>query len=265
MWCGCLDIKNILRLGYFDRLKIDNELYPVYKSSGIEIQADSTFLDSADISLEAHKYGFSHLKLSIIGECDTNISFLELERMRDDRSNNNLIQLKSTRSVDRYLVGYADLIILKSSYSLPSELLSTGKTEYDIEKLAQTSDMLELMLSALELQKWISSKHPDSKGSIVIVNKLYVYPIFRRNGISTWMHQNLSDMVNLYSLMYPSGIILTYGDFANEAKLVFGMTNQAYTKMLIRHYKCLGYKDKLGLGLGAPSNLSRNLLYKVII
>lgn len=259
-----MNIKNILRLGYFDRIKVDAELKPIIKSEGIEIRSNLSFINSAELSTESHKYGFAQLKISIIGECDTNISFLELERMRDDRSSNNLIKLQSNRLVDKYLIAYADLILLKSGYSLPSHLGENGKTEYDIEKLAKSGDMLDLMLSALEFQRLIIEKHPDSKGLVAIVNKVYVTQLFRRNGISTYIHKNMADLINLYAMMFPSGIVLTYGDFAGEAKLMFNMSRQAYTKMLIRHYKDLGYKSKHSIGLGINNSLSTDLLYKII-
>lgn len=261
-----MDVEKILRAGYFDRLKIDGVLKPVYNSTGTVIMHGESFKQSLDKSEEAFKHGVAHLKLSLIGECDTNICFSDLEHMREDRQRWGITKLPSTESVDRYLVAYLDILILKSDYAIPYKIVSNGKTEKDIEKLAKTNDALEVFLAALELGKYIIKKYNYSTDwvNIAIIDKVYVLPIFRRCRISTWLHENIADIINMYSLVFPNGIILSYGDFSKEAEKQFNMDRNTYNKMLISHYKSMGYGNISKLGLSGIDN-TNNILYKLLV
>lgn len=261
-----MNVEKVLRAGYFDRLKIDGVLKPVYNSTGTTILHECTFKDSLNKSEEAFKHGVAHLKLSLIGECDRNIGFYELERMRKDRKSWNIPKLAGDEQTDRYLVAYADMLILKSDYAIPYKVVANGKTEKDIEKLAKTNDALEVFLAALELGNSIIKKYkyPNDWVNIAIVDKVYVLPIFRRCGISTWIHENIADIINMYSLVFPNGVILSYGDFSDESDKLFGMTRDAYKIMLRKHYESLGYEmiNKAGLS-GVPS--INNIMYKLLV
>lgn len=260
-----MDIEKIMRAGYFDNIRIDGVLTPVYNSYGTILRPNSTFKESLDKSDEAYKHGVAHLRINIIGESSTNINFGELVNMRQDRRRSRIPKLKGLPGIDRYIIGYSTIMILKGDYAIPYKINSTGKTEKDIEKLVKTNDLLELMLAALKLNKYVSDEYdcPGDWNNIAIVDKVYVYPVFRRCGISTWIHLNMADIINMYSLVFPNGILLSYGDFANERKR-YGMSTREYNNMLIKHYKSLGY-DKVGkLKLDAiPYN--SNIMYKILI
>ncbi len=262
-----MNIKNILRLGYFDRLKIDGKVEPIYTSNGIQILDDLTFKESVEQSNEAYKYGLAHLKVLLIGESDTNIAFLELERMREDRQENGLVKLQSSKNVDKYIVAYADILILKSDFAIPCEIDAKGRMKKDIGKLAKTGDTLDILLASLELSKYIVNKYGCSSNTatVAIIDKIYTYPMFRRNHVSTWFHKNMVDIINMFGMAQPTALVLTYGDFAGESKYLFNMSRERYTKMLICHYKHLGYKNNSLFEFGLDSKIPKSILYKILI
>lgn len=262
-----MDVEKVLRAGYFDRIKIDGILKPVYEGTGTSIVPFSSFKESLNKSEEAFKHGVAHLKIQLIGECDTNINFVDLTNMREDREKCGIQKVASTtEDVDRYLVGYADILILKGEYAIPYKIEANGKTTKDIEKLAKTPDTLDIMLAALKLGKYITKKYeyPPDWVNIGIVDKVYAYPIFRRCEISTWIHENIADIINMYSLVWASGILLTYGDFSDEAESVFKQSESTYNKMLLNHYKQLGYHSISKLGLDGLIGNSK-LMYKLMV
>lgn len=261
-----MDVEKILRTGYFDRLKITGVLKPVYESDGTVLMPNSSLKESLNKSDEAYKNGVAHLCIQFIGECDTNISSSEIIRMREDRENCGLIKIPSSPDVDRYEIAYIDILIIKSDYALPYKIESNGKTEKDIEKLAKTSDMLEIMLVALDIGDYIHKQYNYSKDwvNIAIINKVYVKPVFRRCGISSWIHSNIADIINMYGLVFPTGVILTYGDFSHESNKEFGMSNGAYNKMLLNHYKSMGYSNIRKLPIKNSMN-TQTILYRLFV
>ena len=182
-----MNVEKILRAGYFDNIRVDGIINPVYDSTGTIILPDSSFKESLDMSDEAYKHGVAHLKIILIGESNTKINFTELEHMRSDRESWGLTRLPSDKSIDRYVIAYADILILKSDYAIPYKVEANGKTEEDIEKLAKTDDTLSLMLAALNIGDWIEKNYDYNRDciNIAIVNKVYVLPLFRRCGISS--------------------------------------------------------------------------------
>ena len=261
-----MDIDKILRTGYFDRIKIDGHIVPVLESSGTDIGKGDSFRDALDKSNDAFKHGVSNIRVNIFGEADTNISFTELENMREDRKKSGLRKMNSSGNIDRYLIAYVDILMLKNGYAIPYNINNKGNTEKDVEKLAKNSDMLDLYLSAVALREHIQTKYKYTEEftSVAIINKVYVEPVFRRSGISKWIHLNIADIINMYGLMFPVGIVMSYGDFSNESSKLFGMNHNEYTNMLIKHYKTLGYRDIGTLNLPSICCM-HNVLYKLFV
>ena len=260
-----MNVEKILQNGYFDCIKIDGSIHPVYKSLGTELTAEKSFRDALEESNEAYKHGTALLKIQIVGEQSTNMTFSYLESIKSDLAKWGVKQLYGSDKLNRYLVASADILILKGDMALPYNIKANGKTEKDIEHLASTNDMLEVMIYALELAKYITMEcgcAPDY-ANVAIIDKVYVSELFRRCGISTWLHNNIADIINMYSLTFPTGLILTTGDFANESKSKFNMTNVEYNKMLVNHYKALGYKDISKLKLNITE--TNTILYKILL
>lgn len=261
-----MDVERILKIGYLDAIKLDGTLEPVYESNGTIILPDTTFKESLDKSDEAFKHGIAHLRINLIGESSTDINSVDLDKMRQDREESGLVKLESNSSIDRYILAYIDILILKSDYTIPFRLEANGKKESDFEKLAKSTDKLELMLTALDVGKYIADKYDYSGDwiNIAIVDKVYVQPAFRRCKISTWLHLNLADIINMYGLVFPNAVLLSYGDFSNEAEELFKMSREQYNKMLIRHYKSVGYNRIQRILIKSLLD-NKNILYKLFV
>lgn len=261
-----MDIERILRDGYFDRLKIDGSLKSIYDSNGLDISNNTTFKYAIEKSDESYKTGLAHLRVQIIGESSTNINSEELGNMRDDRQNNGLIRLESSSNIDRYLVAYVNILLLKNDYAIPFDIKATSKSKQEIEKIAKTNDELELLLEALKLRNRIKNDfgYTDEYISIAIVDKVYVAPIFRRCGISTWLHLNLADIINMYGLVFPTGVVMAYGDFSGESEEFFNMSKREYNLMLLKHYENVGYSKVSKVNIPGILRAS-NILYKINI
>lgn len=261
-----MEVKKILRAGYFDTLKIDGQLKPINNSKGTVILPNYSFKDALNNSEDAFKHGVASLRINLIGECNSFGSFFKRESMQEDREKAGLVRVPSSSNLDVYMVGYVDVLIVKSDYAIPFEVDAKGKTEKDMERLAKTNDCLEMYLAALGVSKHIVEKHKYSTDyiNIAIIDKVYIYPLFRRCKISTWLHNNIADIINMYSLVFPTGIILTFGDFTQESNNQFNMSTAQYNKMLERHYKKLGYFNINKLGINGVST-SSNIMYKLLV
>lgn len=261
-----MDVEKVLRSGYFDKLKIDGSIKPIINSDGTLLSSTGSFKDALNASTDSFKHAVANLKITLYGEASTDISVSELDRIRKDRQIAGVPAICSNDSADRGIVAYADVLILKGGYTLPFGIIANGRSEKDLVKLANTEDMLELLVAATKLSEYIKDKSSYSEDwiNIAIINKVYVFPIFRRCGISKWLHCNISDIINMYSLVFPLGIVQMYGDFSGECKRLFNMDNNTYNKMLYAHYKSLGYNKLHKLKIkNAPS--SELILYKLLI
>lgn len=261
-----MDVEKVLRSGYFDKLKIDGSIKPIINSDGTLLSSTGSFKDALNASTDSFKHAVANLKITLYGEASTDISVRELDRIRKDRQIAGVPVICRNDSADRGIVAYADVLILKGGYTLPFGIVANGRSEKDLVKLANTEDMLELLVAATKLSEYIKDKSSYSEDwiNIAIINKVYVFPIFRRCGISKWIHCNISDIINMYSLVFPLGIVQMYGDFSGECKRLFNMDNTTYNKMLYAHYKSLGYNKLHKLKIkNAPS--SELILYKLLI
>jgi len=262
-----LDVDKILRTGYFDNLKIDGTIYPILHSNGTLVMPDMSFKDMLEKSSEGFKHGVANIKIQLIGESNIDANIEELEQMRDDREISGIKRLPCTSLIDRYLVAYVDILLLKNIYSMPYNLETSGRDRESLIKVGDTPDITEILLASLELAEIIENKYnyPRDCIAIAIINKVYIFPSFRRSGISTWLHVNMADIINMYGMVYPTGIMLTYGDFSHEANRYFNMENSSYNKMLKTHYKELGYKK---FNIGNPQiNIGdkTNIMYKILV
>ena len=261
-----MDVSKILRSGYFDHIRITGEFKPIYDSDGIDITSGDTFKNSVGDSAESFKNGVAQLKIYIIGESIPSEASSIVERMREDRKEAGLKCIETINGVDRYVVAYMNILIIKGDNAITFGIEDNGKSTQSFEKLAKTADMLELMLSAFKLNKHIKSRYryTDDYINIAIIEKVYVLPIFRRSGISEWLHNNIGDIINMFALVWPTGLILTYGDFSNEAETNFKMSTEHYNNMLYTHYKKLGYESIRKITQSNDIG-SANIMYKLLI
>ena len=235
-----MQVRKICGLGYFDRLIIDGYMMPMYNNRGIEIRDNESIVDALESNKQSYNQGIGKLRINIVGEAINTESSDDIERMRNHRENELKLVRSKIGSSDRYNIGYADILILKSDYSFPKEVTNKGKTLDDINKLAKGEDELALFTKALEIQKDVINKSEYS--DIAIVNRVYINKEFRQCGISTWLHNNLQEIIKVYGMINIAAILLIPGDFSEEAETEFSMTKQKYESMLIKHYKSCGYR-----------------------
>lgn len=243
----------ICSLGYFDRVIADGFMIPMYNNRGIVINNDENLADCINNNKQSYNQGIGKLKLNIYGEVDTKESSDDEKRMLETREQLGLRQTKLGLTT-RYSIGFADILILKSDYSFPENVVNKGKTEDDINKLAKGEDELKIMLQALKTQNDIIEKSDLNDCNIAIVDRVYVHREFRKCGISTWIHSNIGDITKVYGMIDIAAVLLIPGDFSNEAKSIFNMTKEQYEAFLKKHYKSLGYKP-----------ISENILCKKLV
>ena len=245
-------IREIYRLGYFDKVSLDGYLVPFFNNSGIEIKPDKSLVDAISDGTSPNQF-ISRLRVNIAGDSFIDDNTSELNRMRKHRERDLGLKRVPFGKVDRYYIGYIDIYIVKSIHNLPS---NGGKNfDYtDILVLTTNAYERDILDKAIELQNKIGKECDNLEDcSIAIIDKVYVHPTFRRCKISTWIHNNISDIIHSFVMSNVSAVMLIAGDFANESNKMFNMTKEEYEQLLIKHYKEVGYK-----------NFDHNIMYKRI-
>ena len=221
----------ICRLGYFDRVTIDGFLVPMYRAEGIEVDKSLYLSDNIDIKATQLQKRASRLRINIYGDSEFDIKDEQLLNMRFTRENKmGLERRRLNNKMDRYVVAYAEIIVVSCD----------GK-ESDYSAMMREmhgEDEISLMKTAY--------KYID-KGSkaVAIIDKVYVYKNFRYSGISTWIHNNIKTLIDVYGVTNVDKAILIPGDFSGEAK-IFMMKPKEYIEFLKKHYRSCGYKSLLG-------------------
>lgn len=234
-------VRKICSLGYFDRLIVDGYMMPMYSNRGIEINEGNSLVEAFELSKQSYNNGIGKLRINIAGEATNEDTQSEIERMREHREKSIGLVRTKIGDTDRYIIGYADILVLKSDNSFPVNICNTGKTVEDILKLAKGEDELKLMTKALSIQQKIK-KESGNDINIAIVDKVYVNKEFRRCKISTWIHSNIREIAKIYGMVDIGAVVLIPGDFNDEATKVFNMTKKEYEDMLEKHYKKIGYR-----------------------
>lgn len=238
-----MQVRKICSLGYFDRLIVDGYMMSMYNNKGIEIRDNETLVDALEFNKQSYNQGIGKLRINIAGETFNEEIPSEIIRMQEHREKDLGLVRTKLGTIDRYNIGYVDILILKSDYSFPEEVTNKGKTLDDIIKSAKGEDELKLLTSALEIQhNIIKSNSKMTDCNIAIVDKVYINNEFRRCGLSTWIHTNIADIAKIYGMINIEAVLLIPGDFSDEANTRFNMSKQEYEDMLIKHYKNVGYK-----------------------
>jgi hypothetical protein len=237
-----MKVSEICRRGYFDRVIVDGYLMPMYNNKGIEIKDNEPLVDAIENNAQSYNQGIGKIRINIAGEAFNTEPYSEIVRMQEHRENDLRLIRTKLGDIDRYNIGYVDILILKSDYSFPNEVKNRGKTKDDISKLAKSEEELRIMSKALDVQQDIIKENNGIYDcNIAIVDRVYINSEFRQCGISTWVHNNIGDITKIYAMVDIAAVLLTPGDFSNEAEKLFGMTTKQYQNMLIKHYKSVGY------------------------
>lgn len=237
-------VKEICRIGYFDRVVFDGYILPLYNDTGIEIKQDQSLIKAIEDNNQAFNQGIARLRINIAGESINNKdSINEVARMRKHREKELKLQRFSLGNIDRYYIGYADLLIVKADSLLPKLLEHKGKTEEDILKISNNEYQSLILSSAIEIQsKLMRESEDNTEQNVAILDKVYVHSNFRRCGISKWLQENLHDLIRIYGLVDVGAVLLIPGDFSDESSRQFNMSKIEYEQLLAKHYRNSGYK-----------------------
>lgn len=237
-----MNIHRICSMGYFDRVIIDGFMIPLYNAKGIAITESSGDFTSALYSNANNiSQGIAKISINLLGEADNSEPPSEIHRMRSLREDELELERIPYGNKDRYCIAEMNILVLKDDNYLAERIINVNKNGDDISKSFKGETILQLLTKAYDIQK--KYKEKDKTGetfNIGVVEEVYVDKSFRRCRISTWLHQNLADIVKVYGMLDLTSAILIPGDFAHECKM-YGMTTQEYKDMLVKHYKSLGY------------------------
>ena len=257
-----MDVNMINARGGFDRLLIDGSLSTM-PLSGVTLNNDESLLESIHNDPKIHEHSLMRLRVNLIGEINEGSKDFEAIRFRDELDRIGVKCLLRGKT-SRYCIGYVSLIILKCNNYFDSDSISDFKSEQSMELIAKKIDEASILIAALRLSKLINSTWKnDCKDSIVaIIDKVFVHQRFRNLGVSKWLHRNMSDIVQTYSLQKPNACLLYYADFLNEAGKL-EMSEEKYLEMLHNHYLKEGYQEFNKLSRLKDGIDAKRIMYKL--
>lgn len=239
-----MNIGEICRRGYFDKVIIDGYMIPMYNNTGLQLNMGESLTDALNNNNQIHTQGVGKLRINILGEVNNYNSkdeHLELMNMRYHREQQLKLQKRVVGTIEQYIIAYVDILILKSDNTLPIAVIQKGKSEDDLIKLAKSEDELNILIEAIKIQHKFQDSLRNSDCNIAIIDKIYVYQAFRRCRIASWIHKNIYEIVKTYALLDIIAVLLIPGDFSKCAEREFNLNKKDYKELLINHYLDLGY------------------------
>lgn len=236
-----MDTAGISRVGRFDRVYITGLVEPLYKSNGITIANNQSLSGSVETYGENKHCGLAKLHIDIHGN--------DIDNNSDE------------------IIASANIIIIKSSYSIMFGLSNNGRNYQSFEEITSNVYELNILNAALEVSKYISKKCriDDDTINIGIIDNVIVKSEYRRFKISTWIHYNIANIINAYCMLFPSAIILEYGDVLDSAEKEFKCSKEEYMDILKNHYINLGYQELKTLRIKNSDIDQSRLMYKLLI
>lgn len=250
-----MNISNILRLGYFDNIIISSTVN-TSNGKGLVIRS-STFRDNI-----VNDY-LIKLRINIIGEVEDDNVTMKKYREDNEIKKSNYGRESKDINTGRYIIGYMDVSILRGKYN---KIICGRSVEKDPLEYTEDTSKIELVESAIKLRDYIQEKHKLEEGepAVAIIDKVYVFDIFRRNGVSGWLHENIFEILHHQSAIFTSGIVLQCGDFSNESYRKFGLDKNSYMELLLEHYIDCGYKQLNKSKFKVNYSGNKFIMYKTI-
>lgn len=206
-----MELSEIKRLGNFDDLVAEGVVSPLYKSGGIKLSTQFSLSENLDTFNDCKYNSICKIHFTLSGVIYGNYEL-------------------------KYPVAWADILILKGRNHTPVNVENDGRRLVEFRRLSKTPDEYELYSVAFAMSRAMGDK------DVAIVNKVYVSPNFRKLGINRWIHDNIFDIINIFSFLEPNIVILQVGDFNNESRN-FGLSAHEYYSFLRAIYRKLGYKS----------------------
>lgn len=243
-----MNINMISSIGGFDRVFVDGSLNAM-PPCGIEIRGEDSFQESLSKDLNSHEHGLVRLKLNIVGEI-RRTGWKQSEYIQNSaRLAKQGLRVVKIGELDRYSIGYASILVLEDS-----------KIEDEsIEKLAKDGADAGVYLGASRLAKQLAKSNDDLH--VAILDRIYTNEHYRGYGVASWIHNNLRDLVRVYSLTDIGAVVLYYADFKGESGNK--VTKEEYLDYLFKHYKKLGYKRANVLWTLEGIDI-KQLMYKIL-
>lgn len=235
-----MNVNKICSLGYFDNVIVDGYMLSMFNTKGIEI-TDNTALVDIVTNSKYSSQGIAKLRFTVYGESEFNLADDDLLGMRWHREMELGLKKTKVDNKDRYPIGYADILILKSENSLSDMKNVYGDVSEYISTITKSEDEFILLKKAVDIQSKIK-RDSSSDSNIAIVDRVYIDKAFRGCKISSWIHENIFDIIKTYCMINTYAALLIPGDFSNEAESMFGVSKDEYRNMLVKHYKASGYK-----------------------
>lgn len=212
-------VSRIKNIGNFENIELNGIVNPIYNCNNIGLTDGDSLNEILTVTNQNKKVSLAKLKINLVGKSDND------------------------KETIGFTIAYTDIIILKGNYILSGIELNFNKDDAIVE-ICDSTDEINLCLFGIDIAKHNKSlcRSVDNV-NIVGIHKVYVDENFRRLGISNWIHNNIRELIESFSMINPDIITLSYGDFANEAKDKFKLDSKSYCQFLHKMYKKIGYKD----------------------
>lgn len=232
-----MNINDICRIGFFDKVTMSLQVEPVCVND-IEIFGDSSFVECTSSYGNHLDNSIMKVRINILGVEDIHKQVITPDELTK-RANRGANVFKDGDAHQKsYLLAYANLLIIMDVDRNKSAILDSFKNELDKQRLVGAA----FSLQSRGANKAQSQANGFIRNHIAIVDRLYVYPAYRRCRISSWIHNNLREILFSYVNVTVGDILLIPGDFSNESAERFNMTPREYNNLLNKHYENLGYK-----------------------
>lgn len=226
-----MNVNEICRRGFFDKVTLNVMTEPIY-GDDVEVFEDRTFDECISNVYNSIDTTVFKVRISVLGVDCIKKQAIKPSEIGKINARGAALYKENKRADKSYLLAYMDLIVIKD----------TERNKFIVERRFQgETDKSVLLDVALSLQS--EGKNSSKINNILIVDRVYVYEMYRRCGISTWLHKNVRDVIESYTGVNIGDMLLIPGDFANEAGDKFYMDNKQYITMLSRHYQLVGYKN----------------------
>lgn len=257
-----MNVHMINSIAGFDRLIIDGNMNTM-PASGITLNTNESFIESLNNDPNIHEHSLIRLRINIIGEISDTSNLDEVKHYKRVLEQDGVKPLQ-TGIISRYCIGYVNIVLLKRNSNFVTEESFKSKNEQSMELIAKKVDEASILVAALRLSNHIinTSRNEYKDATIAIIDRLFVHRKFRNQGISTWIHKNICDIIHTYSMSRPNAVLLAYADFTNEA-INREISVDEYLEILHKHYLNNGYNEfsrlfKLKDGLD-----TRRIMYKL--
>lgn len=258
-----MNVQMICALGGFDRIFVDGTTNTM-PASGITINNNDSFLECLNNDPMIHEHSITRLRINIIGEIIESSDIDEVRQYKKALEHDG-VKAMQTGIVSRYCIGYANIILLKGNeYFMTEESFSKSKNEQSMEIIGKKGDESGLLVAALRLGNHIVNtvRNEYDDATIAVIDRIFVHRKFRHLGISTWIHDNVCDIIHTYSLCRPNATLLAYADFTNEAAYL-NITQDDYLDTLHKHYVDRGYLEFSKLFRLKDGIDARRIMYKL--